>query len=73
MTSLDIDFIQENRLQVAEKYSKEWNQILVLKGAFTIIADPSGTVALIPVGYPNEAPAARSRRPLNEIMHKESF
>jgi nitroreductase len=30
-------------------------------------------VALIPVGYPNEAPAARSRRPLNEIMHKESF
>ena len=30
-------------------------------------------VALIPVGYPNEAPAARSRRPLSEIMHKESF
>ena len=30
-------------------------------------------VAMIPVGYPNEAPAARSRRPLSEIMHKESF
>ncbi|MGD0994196.1 MAG: nitroreductase family protein [Candidatus Bathyarchaeia archaeon] len=30
-------------------------------------------VALIPVGYPNEAPAARSRRPVGEIMHKETF
>jgi len=30
-------------------------------------------VALIPVGYPNEAPNARPRRPLSEIMHKEKF
>ena len=30
-------------------------------------------VALIPVGYPNEAPEARPRRPIGEIMHKETF
>ncbi len=30
-------------------------------------------VALIPVGYPNESPDARPRRPINEIMHKETF
>lgn len=30
-------------------------------------------VALIPVGYPNESPQARLRRPVNEIMHKERF
>ncbi len=30
-------------------------------------------IALIPVGYPNEAPPARSRRPVGEIMHKETF
>ena len=30
-------------------------------------------IALIPVGYPNETPPARDRRPLNEIMHKETF
>jgi nitroreductase len=30
-------------------------------------------VALIPVGYPNEVPEATRRRPLNKIMHKESF
>jgi nitroreductase len=30
-------------------------------------------VAIIPVGYPNEAPSQRSRRPLSQIMHHESF
>jgi len=30
-------------------------------------------VALIPVGYPNEAPRARNRRPLSEIVHNEAF
>ena len=30
-------------------------------------------VALIPVGYPNESPPARARRPVNEIMHRETF
>jgi nitroreductase len=30
-------------------------------------------VALIPIGYPNELPEARDRRPLSEIMHWETF
>jgi nitroreductase len=30
-------------------------------------------VALIPVGYPNESPNARPRRPIDEIIHKETF
>lgn len=30
-------------------------------------------VALIPVGYPNESPPARSRRSTSEIVHEESF
>ena len=30
-------------------------------------------VALIPVGYPDEVPHARPRRPLGEIMHNETF
>ncbi|MEM4733047.1 MAG: nitroreductase family protein [Candidatus Bathyarchaeia archaeon] len=36
---------------------------------------PSGIrpVAMIPVGYPTKTPAARSRRPLNQIIHHESF
>ena len=30
-------------------------------------------VALIPVGYPDEVPDARPRRPISEILHKETF
>ena len=30
-------------------------------------------IALIPIGYPDEAPAARSRRLVSEIMYKETF
>jgi len=30
-------------------------------------------VALILVGYPDEAPEARGRRPISEIMHSETF
>ena len=30
-------------------------------------------VAMIPVGYADEAPAQRNRRPLSQIMHSESF
>jgi len=40
-----------------------------------LVNAPEGVrpVALIPVGYPDEAPPARSRRPLSEIVHKETF
>jgi nitroreductase len=30
-------------------------------------------VAIIPVGYADEVPAPRNRRPLSQIMHRESF
>ena len=30
-------------------------------------------VALIPVGYPNESPDPRPRRPISEVMHEETF
>jgi len=40
-----------------------------------ILKIPNGIrpVALIPVGYPAEYPKPRSRRPINEIVHYETF
>jgi nitroreductase len=40
-----------------------------------VVNAPDGMrpVALIPVGYPNESPRARSRRPAAEVVHQESF
>lgn len=40
-----------------------------------VINAPDGMrpVALLPVGYPNESPRARSRRPAEEVVHLETF
>ncbi|HEY9529402.1 MAG TPA: NAD(P)H-hydrate dehydratase, partial [Anaerolineales bacterium] len=52
LTELSKDEIQENRLEVASKYAKEWGHVVVLKGAFTVIASPDGRMTLIPVASP---------------------
>jgi len=52
LTGVSKEKIQANRLSVAEHFAKEWKQIVVLKGAFTIIADPSGSTTTIPVATP---------------------
>lgn len=49
LTGLPIKEIQDSRIEIARELSNKWNQILVLKGAFTVIAEPGGSVAVIPV------------------------
>ncbi len=52
LTELSKDEIQENRLEIATRYAKEWGHVVVLKGAFTVIAAPDGRATLIPVASP---------------------
>jgi hydroxyethylthiazole kinase-like uncharacterized protein yjeF len=52
LTGLSKEEIQENRQTVALKYAKEWGHVVVLKGAFTLIAAPDGRLTLIPVATP---------------------
>jgi NAD(P)H-hydrate epimerase len=52
LTGLSKEEIQEDRQAVALKYAKEWGHVVVLKGAFTLIAAPDGRVTMIPVASP---------------------
>lgn len=49
LTGLDKDAIQTDRVNVACRFAKEWNQVIVLKGAITVVAAPDGRAAVIPV------------------------
>ncbi len=57
MTGLSKDEIQNNRQEIALKYAREWDHILILKGAFTVIASPDGRMTIIPVASPTLARA----------------
>lgn len=57
LTGLTIDYIQANRLEVAQKYSLLWGVILVLKGANTIVASSKGSVFINPTGNSGMATA----------------
>ncbi len=63
LTGLDKDEIQRSRQSVAGKYSKEWGHVVVLKGAFTIVAAPDGRTAIIPV-----ASAALARAGTGDVL-----
>lgn len=57
LTGLEISYVQENRLEVARKYSRLWGVTVVLKGAGTIIADRNGTAYINPTGNSGMATA----------------
>ncbi|MEI7845051.1 MAG: NAD(P)H-hydrate dehydratase [Chloroflexota bacterium] len=57
LTGLAKEAIQADRLGISLRYSAEWGQIVVLKGAITIIASPDGRATLIPIATPALAKA----------------
>lgn len=52
LTGIPVDEIQGDRVGVAEKYAQDWDQILVLKGANTVIADPGGQTKILEAANP---------------------
>jgi NAD(P)H-hydrate epimerase len=49
LTGISKEEIQTDRLATARKYAQSWGHIVVLKGAFTVVAAPDGRVTVIPV------------------------
>ncbi len=57
LCGMDIARIQADRIGTARKMAQEWNHVLVLKGAYTVIASPCGKVVVNPVASPALASA----------------
>ncbi len=49
LSGLPVSEIQAEREVLAGVYAREWGHIVVLKGAFTVIASPDGRTAVIPI------------------------
>jgi ADP-dependent NAD(P)H-hydrate dehydratase / NAD(P)H-hydrate epimerase len=63
LTGKSISEIQDNRLDVAREFAKKWKQVIILKGAITVIAAPDGRLAVIPV-----ATAALARAGSGDVL-----
>lgn len=51
----DRDAIQADRWGVARRKAADWSQVVVLKGAFTVVAAPDGRLAISPFANPGLA------------------
>lgn len=57
LTGLGIDQVQRSRPETALRFAREWDSIMVLKGAQTVIASPAGELCFNPTGGPALATA----------------
>jgi NAD(P)H-hydrate epimerase len=63
LTGLSVEEIQADRIETAVRYAGLWNQVVVLKGAITVIAAPGQGARLIPV-----ATAALARAGTGDVL-----
>ncbi len=49
--------VQADRTAIARKYAQQWQQVVVLKGARTVVAAPDGRVTILPFATPALATA----------------
>ncbi|MBN1439235.1 MAG: NAD(P)H-hydrate dehydratase [Anaerolineales bacterium] len=57
LTGLAVEAIQRDRTEIALRFAKAWNAVVVLKGAFTVAAAPDGRCAVEPFATPALAKA----------------
>jgi len=52
LTGLSKEEVQQDRQAIVRKYAQMWGHVVVLKGAFTVVAAPDGRLTVIPVASP---------------------
>jgi NAD(P)H-hydrate epimerase len=63
LTGMDKDALQADRIGAAQKYAAEWGHVVVLKGAFTVVAAPDGRATVQPF-----ATAALARAGTGDVL-----
>jgi ADP-dependent NAD(P)H-hydrate dehydratase / NAD(P)H-hydrate epimerase len=63
ISGLSVAEIQSDRLRIARLYANRWGHVVVLKGAFTVVAAPEGVAHVIPV-----ATAALARAGSGDVL-----
>jgi len=57
LAGISIEEVQSDRAGIATKLAREWHKTVVLKGAYTVIADPEGSPRISPIANPGLASA----------------
>ena len=57
LTGRSVAEINDSRIEAAREFAREWNQVVVLKGAFTVVASPDGRTLVQPFANPGLASA----------------
>ena len=57
LTGMTVDEIERDRLAAARDAAQRWGQVVVLKGAETVVASPDGRAAISPFANPALASA----------------
>jgi hydroxyethylthiazole kinase-like uncharacterized protein yjeF len=57
LTGVEAKVINQDRVALAQKYAEEWQQVVVLKGAYTVVAAPDSRTMLMPFANPSLATA----------------
>ncbi len=63
LTGLKVADIQAHRLETAQAWAQRWGHVVILKGAFSLVAAPDGRTAVIPV-----ASAALARAGSGDVL-----
>jgi len=57
LAGVSVDQVQSDRVSITKKLAQEWHKTIVLKGAYTVVANPEGQLAINPVANPGLASA----------------
>jgi NAD(P)H-hydrate epimerase len=57
LTGLAPQALEDGRLELARRFAEEWGAVLVMKGAPTVVASPTGEATVNPTGNPGMATA----------------